>query len=63
MKHKLKLTNKEKIKIWLDLCDFSFNLMRKALGSHKLAGKLQRIRELHLKEDRNMLLALSRESR
>jgi hypothetical protein len=52
VKHKLKLTTKEKINIWLDLCDFSFRLMEKTMSRDELNRKLERMRSEHLKKDR-----------
>lgn len=63
MRHAVKLTKEEKVKIWLDLCDFSFRLMRSALSPKELRRKLKRIRELHWKEDQRMLTALGRIAR
>lgn len=60
MHHKIKMTRKEKFKIWLELCDFTFRLMQRALSPRRLALKLQRMRAFHLEEDRRMLESLGR---
>ncbi|MBI4801655.1 MAG: hypothetical protein HY796_03930 [Elusimicrobia bacterium] len=59
MQHKIKLTAREKINIWLDLCDFSFRLMKNALSVTELEKRLKKIRQAHLKEDRLFLLKLA----
>ena len=51
MQHRLKLTKSERIKRWLELCDFTYNLMRKALTPGEFKKKLTRIREKHLERD------------
>lgn len=60
MRHAVKLTKEEKVKIWLDLCDFSFRLLRKALSPRQLEHKLQKMRQRHLQEDRRVLEALAK---
>jgi len=56
MQHRIKLTAREKINIWLDLCDFSFRLMKSTLNITELEKRLKKIRRAHLKEDRLLLL-------
>jgi len=51
MQHNLKFTNKEKINIWLDLCGFSFKLMRAALSKRELKKRLAEMRRAHLEDD------------
>lgn len=61
MHHALKFRNsEEKINIWLDLCDFTFQLMKSSLPRAKLRERLKEIREAHLKEDQLILSKLAR---
>jgi len=60
MRHEVKLSKQEKIRIWLDLCDFTYTLMQKALSAKQLAKKMKRLRKLHWEEDKRMLIALGR---
>ncbi len=60
MRHPLKLTNEEKINIWLDLCDFTFHLTKSTLSSRELKEKLKRNRQVHLKDDYLILSRLAR---
>jgi len=60
MKHKLKLFAREKINIWLDLCEFSTMLMKKTMSEKKLNEKMERIRIEHLKRDRTILEKIGR---
>jgi len=55
MRHKLKLSVRERIRAWLDLCDFSFRLMRGALGEKGLRKKIEKLRLEHLTKDRIIL--------
>ncbi len=55
MRHELKLTVKEKINVWIDLCDFSFLLMKNTLSLKQLKTKLNKIRKDHLKNDYKLL--------
>lgn len=58
MQHRIKFKNlEEKIKIWLDLCDFCFALMKNSLPSKEFKKRLKKIREAHLEKD---LLILSK---
>ncbi len=58
MKHTLQLSPREKIRIWLDLSDFSFRLMSAALGEEQLEERLGRMREEDLRGHRNFLTRL-----
>lgn len=60
MRHAVKLNKEEKARIWLDLCDFSFRLMQKALSAGQLAQKLEKMRRRHLAQDHRILEALAR---
>lgn len=60
MRHKIKLSVKEKIRRWLELCDFSFKLMQRALTPKELAKRLREMREEHLKRDSRILRNLAK---
>ena len=60
MRHKVKYTKKEKIMIWLDLCDFSYKLMKSALGGKKLRERLEKMRKEHLENDHRILKGLAK---
>ena len=49
MHHYLKLTTQEKWKAWLNLCDFTFNLLKDNLGKGELKRRLQRMRASKLR--------------
>ena len=55
MKHNVKLTIKEKINIWLDLCEFSSKLMESAISKKECNDRMKRMRDEHLKRDRIIL--------
>ena len=57
MQHKQKLTAEEKFNIWLDLCDFTFRLMKDNLPPAKFKKRLKKMRQEHLEVDH---LALSK---
>ncbi len=59
MRHELNLTVKERINIWLDLCDFSLRLMKTNLSLKQFNMKLYRIREKHLRDDYKLLIKWS----
>jgi len=58
MRHEVKYTQKEKFKIWLDLCDFTYKLMQSALSPAELKKKRERMRERHLEENQRVLEVL-----
>ena len=60
MYHKLKLSSEEKIKTWLNLCDFTFELMEKNLGKRDFLKRLKKIREDQVKANYFLLRGLSR---
>jgi hypothetical protein len=60
MKHKLKLRVEEKVRRWLELCDFTYNLMKKNLSSKEFKKRLERIREEHLERDYRLLKSLAK---
>ena len=60
MQHKLKATAREKINIWLDLCDFTFHLMQNNLSAEELSNRLKKIRQAHLKKDYLILSKLAK---
>lgn len=60
MQHDLRLSSKEKIEIWLDLCDFSFKLMRAALSKRELKKRLNQMRRAHLEDDYLILSKLAK---
>lgn len=51
MRHPLKLNREEKIEAWLNLCDFTFLLMKKMLSKKEFNERLKKIREEHLEAD------------
>jgi len=55
MQHNIRLSVQEKIKIWLDLCDFSYKLMEQNLSKKELHERLKKLREEHLRNDVQML--------
>ncbi|MCS7151444.1 MAG: hypothetical protein NZ928_03550 [Endomicrobia bacterium] len=55
MQHRLKLSQKQKFEIWLDLCDFSYKVMRQNLSKKELEKKLKLIRKKHIEKDLEML--------
>lgn len=55
MKYSIRLTIKEKINIWLDLCEFSSGLMESAMPKRELNKRLARMRSEHLERDRIVL--------
>lgn len=56
----MKLTKSEKARRWLDLCDFTYNLLKNALTPKQFKLKMEKIRKEHLKDDRRLLMALGR---
>jgi pectate lyase len=60
MKHNTKLTTKEKINIWIDLCEFSSGLMESAMSKKELKKRLKRIRSEHLRRDKIILEKIGR---
>ncbi|MBT9145599.1 hypothetical protein B9J77_04185 [candidate division NPL-UPA2 bacterium Unc8] len=60
MKHNIRLSTKEKINIWLDLCEFSSGLMESTMSKKELNRKLEKMRSEHLKRDRIMLEKIGR---
>ena len=60
MQHRLKLTVREKIKIWLDLCDFSWRIMKSALSKADLKKRLEMMRKEHIEDDRRILRRLGK---
>lgn len=60
MYHKLRLSIQERIKAWLDLCDFSLKLLEDNMDKKRVELKLKRMREDHLKTDYSVLSGLSR---
>ena len=60
MYHKLKLSSQEKIEAWLNLCDFTFELMEKNLGKRDFLQRLKSIREDQVKANCFLLRGLSR---
>ncbi|MFZ5801032.1 MAG: hypothetical protein ACOY3D_06650 [Candidatus Omnitrophota bacterium] len=57
MNHTLNLKSEQKLNIWLDLCDLTFEFLRNNLKPMALKRRLKKIRLAHLKED---CLVLSR---
>lgn len=55
MRHKLKMSIKEKINAYLDLCDLGYKMMKANLTPKEFAKRLKRIREEHLKKDYRIL--------
>jgi hypothetical protein len=55
MRHNIKLSIKEKINIWLDLCEFSLRLMESSMSKKELNKRLKKMRNEHLKRDRVIL--------
>ena len=60
MQHKVKFTKEEKIRKWLELCDFSYRLMASALSKDELARRLKKMREEHVENDHNVLKYLGK---
>mgnify|MGYP001591882287 CR=1 FL=1 len=59
MRHKIKLTVKEKINAWLDLCDFSFLLMKSTLNEKALIRKIDKINFAHAERNKLILKGLA----
>lgn len=55
MRYNIKLSTKEKINIWLDLCEFSLVLTEKTLSRRELDSKMESMRNEHLKRDKIIL--------
>ncbi len=55
MKHDIRLSTKEKINIWLDLCEFSSRLMESTISKKECNDRVKRMRNEHLKRDRIIL--------
>lgn len=60
MKHKLKLTLKEKIKACFDLSDFVFRITKNTLSEAEFNKRLSDLRKRHLEEHIVLLKELSR---
>ena len=60
MKHNVRLSVKEKINIWLDLCEFTLALTKKVLSGKELNDKMKRMRAEHLKRNRLILEKMGR---
>lgn len=60
MKHTLNLKSTEKINIWLDLCDLTFEFLKGNLKPGALRRRLKKIRLAHLKEDHLILSRLAK---
>lgn len=60
MRHIIKLNTNEKIKAWLDLCDFYFDLIKENLSLKNFKKKLNEMREDKIKANKLMLKGLSR---
>lgn len=60
MQHALKLTAREKTNVWLDLCDFTFKLLKSNLSAKGLSRRFRKIRQDHLEEDYLILSRLSK---
>ena len=60
MRHKEKLSKSEKIRRWLELCDFSYRLMSGALSKARLNQRFRKIREEHVKNDHRILRYLGK---
>lgn len=60
MKHNIRLTTKERINIWLDLCEFSSRLMEKTMSKKELNRKVERMRSEHLRRDKIILEKIGR---
>lgn len=61
MQHTLRFTNlDEKLQAWLNLCDFTFHLMKNSLSAVELKKRIKKIRRAHLKEDIIILSKLAR---
>lgn len=63
MKHTLKLTPEERIAVWLDLCDFTFRLMKGGLDKEHLERRLHRMRGEKIKANKAFLTNLGKVSR
>lgn len=60
MRHPLELSPEEKIKIWLDLCDFTYRLMKNGLGNKQLEKRLHFMREADIKGHATFLTNLGK---
>lgn len=60
MRHKQKLSLKEKIRRWLELCDFTYSLMKRNLSPKEFEMKLERLRQEHLERDYRLLRNLAK---
>lgn len=60
MRHRIKLNIKERINRWLELCDFSYYLMKKALSPSRFKKRFERLREEHLQKDYKILQGWAR---
>ena len=60
MKHLVKFNSREKIHIWLDLCDFTSRLMAAGLNKEQLDKRLRRMREETVKGHQGFLARLGK---
>jgi len=60
MRHKIKLSISEKIRAWLELCDFSFQLMKRNLKPRELARRLKKMKEEHEEKNYRILKGLAK---
>jgi len=58
MKHSATFSPQEKVKIWLDLCDFTFRLMDSSLDDHQLEKRLRRMRDEDIRGHNEFLTRL-----
>lgn len=59
MEHKARLSEKEEIDVWLDLCDFGYKVMTQNLTDSQFKDRLKKMRQKHLKKDLRILKILS----
>lgn len=60
MRRALHLSEGARVSAWLDLCDFTFRLMKSSLGDKALEQRLKRMRRAQEQSRRRLLVNLSR---
>ena len=60
MYHKSKLSNQEKIKAWLDLCNFTFKLLEDNLEKEEMIKRFKKMRQEHLYVNYSILKRMSK---
>lgn len=60
MKHKINRSHNEKLKAWIDICDFSFRVMEKTLSKEEIEKRINKIKILHSENNKHIFTALGK---